>query len=192
MGGRLITPPFLTSTMVSLTPPRPLYHLSPPGRKYGWAPVACPGVLGEKEKFFTSAVIETRLLICLLSSLSAILIQLHRLSYCLRLKIMLHLLFVFVASSLAQHTVLMSVVDHILRLFLWVFCFICCLSFPNQPIQIPFFLQSVVLNSSKISSLNCTSFRSTSSFIPSASFFLLYHLHHFTCLWYSRSTNTIV
>jgi hypothetical protein len=79
-----------------------------------------------------------------------------------------------------------------LRPVLYVFCFIRSLSFLHHPIQMSFFLQSVVLNSSKISSLNCTSFRSTSSFIPSTSFFLRYHLHHFIYPSYSRSTNTIV
>jgi len=51
MGGRVVTPPFLTSTVVSFIL-RPLYPLSPPAGKYDLASVACPGGLGEKEKFF--------------------------------------------------------------------------------------------------------------------------------------------
>jgi len=73
MGGRHIIPSFLTSRVVSFTL-RPFYPLSPPGEKYGLAPVACPGGLGEKEKLFTSAATETRLLICPPTSLIAILI----------------------------------------------------------------------------------------------------------------------
>jgi len=73
MGGRLITPPFLTSTVISFTL-RPLYTLSPPAGKYELAPFASAGGLGEKEKFFTCAAIETRLLFCPPPSLIAILI----------------------------------------------------------------------------------------------------------------------
>jgi len=71
MGGRIITPPFLTSTVVSFTL-RPLYPLSPPAGKCELAPFASSGGLGENEKFFTSAAIETRSLFCPPPSLIAI------------------------------------------------------------------------------------------------------------------------